>query len=142
MTDELKGSKTVNANSTQIFLFLGVMALVLTTMGLYSLVSLNIIKRLKEIGIRKVFGASEWQIVQRINREFVILLTISMAVGLPLAKRVTLFFMESSWNYFLSTTLIAMLLSVLIVLIVAGITLGLKVVGAARSNPVDTLKSE
>lgn len=142
MTDELEGNKSANANATQIFLFLGIMALVLTTMGLYSLVSLNIIKRLKEIGIRKVFGASEWQIVQNINREFVILLTISMAVGLPLAKRVTLFLMESSWSYFLGTTLTTMLLSVLVIFIVAGITLVLKVVGAARANPVDTLRSE
>ncbi|MDH5397103.1 MAG: ABC transporter permease [Cyclobacteriaceae bacterium] len=142
MVDELENAKMLNANAVQLFLFLGMMALVLTTTGLYSLVSLNIIKRLKEIGIRKVFGATEWQIVKKLNREFVIILTISLLVGLPLAYHITLFFMENAWTYFQETTFTTMLLTVMIVLVVAFFTLAVKVVGAARTNPVDTLRND
>ncbi|MEQ9007302.1 MAG: FtsX-like permease family protein, partial [Ekhidna sp.] len=62
MDEELAGTDYVNKNISTMFKFLGALALILSSIGLYTLVSLNIIKRVKEIGVRKVLGASINQI--------------------------------------------------------------------------------
>jgi ABC-type antimicrobial peptide transport system permease subunit len=49
--------------------------------GLYAMVSLNILKKLKEIGVRKVMGATAADIVKVINREFVIILSVASVLG-------------------------------------------------------------
>ena len=56
--DVLGEAKDVNVNILQMFLFLAVIAVVLSAIGLFTLVSINIQSRTKEIGIRKVLGAS------------------------------------------------------------------------------------
>ena len=49
------------------YIFLGFIALILSAIGLYTLVSLSIIRRTKEIGVRKVMGASIWEIYTDLN---------------------------------------------------------------------------
>src|SRR5690606_1267375 len=67
---------TVNSNILKMFVFLGAVALILSGTGLFALVSLNIIRKMKEIGVRKVLGASVSNITRIINTEFVIILAI------------------------------------------------------------------
>ncbi|MEM6814503.1 MAG: FtsX-like permease family protein, partial [Bacteroidota bacterium] len=66
----------VNRNVMKMFLFLGFLALILSSIGLYTLVSLNMIKRVKEIGVRKVLGATIQQILVLMNKQFFWLLFI------------------------------------------------------------------
>ncbi|MDH5609213.1 MAG: ABC transporter permease, partial [Cyclobacteriaceae bacterium] len=66
----LEGTAIVNANIMKMFGFLGILALILSTIGLYTLVSLSVIRRTKEIGVRKVLGSGLLQILMLINRPF------------------------------------------------------------------------
>ncbi len=81
MDEQMVEADTVNKNLVKMFAFLGVVALILSVTGLFTLVSLNIIKKMKEIGVRKVLGASTWNITSVVNREFVIILLIASVGG-------------------------------------------------------------
>jgi ABC-type antimicrobial peptide transport system permease subunit len=81
MDDEKASQRLVNKNIKTMFIFLGLVATILSAIGLFSLVSLNIIKRMKEIGVRKVLGASLPHIVNIINKEFLIILLFASVLG-------------------------------------------------------------
>ncbi|MFY0652254.1 MAG: ABC transporter permease [Cyclobacteriaceae bacterium] len=82
--DLLKEAKTTNSNILTIFGFLGTVAFVLSALGLFTLVSINLIKKTKEIGVRKVLGGSLGHIVYLISRGYIWLLLISSLVGVTL----------------------------------------------------------
>src|ERR1700754_4891917 len=70
-----------NQNLSKIFLFLTILGCLLSISGLYSMATLNISKRTKEIGIRKVLGASVTSILCLINTEFATILLIAGLLG-------------------------------------------------------------
>ena len=86
MDEQMIEADTVNSNLVKMFVFLGIVALMLSATGLFTLVSLNIIKKMKEIGVRKVLGASVGNITKVINKEFVIILLIASVGGGALAR--------------------------------------------------------
>lgn len=135
-------ANTVNNNIVTMFAFLGIVALVLSATGLYTLVSLNIIKKMKEIGIRKVLGASIGNITRIINVEFVLILMVASILGSLLSYFAVDALMGSIWNYYQSTTSITFIIAVTVMLIISAIAIGYKVFSAASMNPVTTLRSE
>lgn len=132
----------VNKNILQTFAFLGVVAILLSATGLYTLVSLNIIKRMKEIGVRKVLGASISNIARIINTEFVIMLVISSVIGTVISIKTVDLMMDSIWDYYLPATYFTIGISVFILFVVSGLAIGYKVFSAASMNPVNTLRAE
>ncbi|MCG8308620.1 MAG: ABC transporter permease [Cytophagales bacterium] len=142
MEDERADAALVNNNIKEIFIFLGVVAIILSAIGLFSLVSLNIIKKMKEIGIRKVLGASKVNIAKNISREFVIILSIASVLGSVAGYFLTKMLMASIWTYYVPIGMAAFIASVFIIFFVSGITIGGKVLRTASFNPVDTLRDE
>lgn len=69
---DLQETSEINNNIVTMFGFLACYAVLMTGIGMYTLVSLNIAKKMKEIGVRKVLGASIFNIAGVINFEFVI----------------------------------------------------------------------
>lgn len=123
--------------------FLAIVTLLLSASGLFAQIALNIDKRSKEIGVRKVLGASVIQIIGLINREFVRIVMIAFVIGSALAYLFTSkFIFQVIYKYhpdagpepYIGTLLIVMLSSILIV--------GTKVLQAARANPIDRLRAE
>jgi ABC-type antimicrobial peptide transport system permease subunit len=133
---------TVNDNIVKMFLFLGVVALLLSATGLFTLVSLNIIKKMKEIGVRKVLGASISNIIRIINTEFVIMLLISSIAGSVMSFYAVEALMDSIWDYYQPASGLTFIVSIMVLLGISAIVISSKVVGAARMNPVDTLRVE
>ena len=125
-----------------IFVFLGIVAIVLSAIGLFSLVSLNIIKKMKEIGVRKVLGASVANIIGNISKEFIFILLASSIIGSVVGYFMAEMFMASIWTYYVPIGALAFVVSIFILFIVSGITIGGKVYRAASFNPVDTLRDE
>ena len=74
-------ANTYNRNLSKIFFFMTVLGCLLSVSGLYSLASLNIHRRTKEIGVRIVLGASVTSILKLINLEFVLILLMSAVLG-------------------------------------------------------------
>lgn len=62
----------------------GILALVIVLLGIFSLVSLSIQKRIKEIGVRKVLGASASSIIRLLAKEFIVVLLVAVLVAVPL----------------------------------------------------------
>jgi len=133
---------TTNDNIVQIFAFLGIVALLLSATGLYTLVSLNIIKRMKEIGVRKVMGASISNITRIINTEFVIMLLIASAMGCALSYYSVQMLMSSIWKYYLPASATTLITAVSILFSVSAVVVGYKIFSAASMNPVNTLRVE
>ncbi len=139
---DLVEATTVNNNIVKMFVFLGVVALVLSATGLFALVSLNIIRKMKEIGVRKVLGATVSNIATIINTEFVIILSIASAIGIGLAWIGVDAMMGSIWTYYESASPITFLASVTVMFLVSAVAIGYKVFNAASMNPVNTLRAE
>ena len=122
-------------------LYFTVIAVFISCLGLFGLASFMAESRTKEIGIRKVLGASETQIVTLLGKDFVLLIAFALAIGLPIGW----------WgvDYFLSKyafhTEISVWLFLSVVLGMMGITfisVGYQSAKAAITNPVTTLRSE
>lgn len=142
MEEEKAEQVLVNKNIKVMFLFLGIVATILSAIGLFSLVSLNIIKRMKEIGVRKVLGASIPSIVNIVNKEFLIILSIASVLGSVAGYYMADMLMRSIWTYYLPVGPLAFVFAILIMFVISAITVGGKVYKAASANPAYTLRDE
>jgi ABC-type antimicrobial peptide transport system permease subunit len=142
MDDENVEAITVNTNIVKMFVFLGVVAVLLSITGLFTLVSLNIIKRMKEIGVRKVLGASISNISRVINTEFAIILIVACALGVAGGYYMSGMLMSSIWKFYQNATVTTMVISSLIILVASALTVGMKTYNTARMNPVNVLRDE
>jgi putative ABC transport system permease protein len=125
-----------------VFTYVAILTLMISAMGLFALVSLNIAKKTKEIGIRKVLGASAFHIAQILNREFLILITIAGAIFLPLAFLALKGLLDSVYIYHVPVTAGAFACTLLVMLILAAVTIGSQVYKIATANPVKSLRTE
>ena len=142
INEEMVESANVNKNIVKMFAFLGVVALILSATGLFTLVSLNIIRRMKEIGVRKVLGASVGNITRIINGQFMLILAIAAVVGCAGGYFLVDMLMSTIWTYYQSTTVLTFVLSVASMFVISALAISSKVFSAASMNPVNTLRTE
>jgi putative ABC transport system permease protein len=140
--ETLAEAMEINNSIKKIFLFLALAATLLSLIGLYNLILLNIISRTKEIGIRKVLGASILNITVRINLSFVIILVISSAAGCVGGYFLTKMLMSSIWANHLGFELFNYLVAFFGMIIVALLTVSWRIYTAAIANPADSLRYE
>jgi ABC-type antimicrobial peptide transport system permease subunit len=121
-------------------IFAGI-AIFISCLGLYGLVSFMAAQRTKEVGIRKVLGASVANIIYLFSKEFTILILIAFAVAVPVA-----YYMMSNWlsnfAYRINITIWVFALAVIASVVIAWVTVGYKAVKAAVANPVKSLRTE
>jgi ABC-type antimicrobial peptide transport system permease subunit len=117
------------------------LAIFISCLGLYGLVSFMAVQKTKEVGVRKVLGASITNILLLFSREFTILPLIAFLVAAPLGYYFAhrwlsgfYYHVELSWDIFF----LALTLS----LAIAWLTVGYKAMRAARANPVKSLRTE
>ncbi len=142
MDEEMIEADTVNKNLVKMFAFLGIVALMLSVTGLFTLVSLNIIKKMKEIGVRKVLGASTWNITAVVNKEFVIILLIASVGGGALGWWMSALLMESIWDYYQKVSFASMVISAVILLSASVFSIVYKLYKTTRLNPANVLRDE
>jgi putative ABC transport system permease protein len=116
-------------------------AVFISCLGLYGLVSFMAVQRKKEVGIRKVLGASISQIIYLFSKEFTVLILIAFAIAAPVA-----WYMMSNWLhrfvYRIPMRPMLFILAVVISVTIAWLTVGYKSFRAALANPAKSLKSE
>ncbi|HEY9256625.1 ABC transporter permease, partial [Chitinophaga sp.] len=123
--------------------FLAVITLLLSASGLFAQISLNIDKRSKEIGIRKVLGASVLQIIGLVNREFIRILLIAFVIGSVLGYLFTSkFIFQLIYQYHPDAGPAPYIGTFLIVLLSCAVIIGTKVFRAASANPIERLRTE
>ncbi|MCX6303312.1 MAG: ABC transporter permease [Bacteroidia bacterium] len=140
--DLMQEEKDINGSILKVNVFLAIVATLLSLIGMYNLVSLDIIKRTKEVGIRKIQGAPVPILMFLVSRKFLIVLLISSILGCAGGYYMSLSLMDSIWDYFTKITPGILLLSALIMIVATILTISVKVVRAALRNPVESLHYE
>ncbi len=116
-------------------------ALLIGCMGLYGLVLFMVAQRTKEVGVRKVLGASVGSILWLFSREFIQLVGIAFVLSTPVAWWVMNGWLKN-FEYKISISPVIFLLALLVTVVVALLTVSFQSVKAALTNPVKSLQSE
>jgi putative ABC transport system permease protein len=116
-------------------------AILLACKGLYALTAFAMVRRTKEIGIRKVLGASVADILALVSKYFVKLVSIAIVIAIPLALLAInkwlggfTYKVNVEWWVFVAASLVTLLIAV--------VTVCLQAMKAAMTNPVKNLKNE
>ncbi len=116
-------------------------AVFISCLGLYGLVSFMAVQRVKEIGIRKVLGASVGNVIMLLSREFTLLIGVAFAIAAP-----TAYFILNGWlqdfAYRIDLGAGLFLLAAFGTIAIAWMTVGYRAIRAALANPVDALRYE
>jgi ABC-type antimicrobial peptide transport system permease subunit len=126
---------------SQLYKIFAAIAIFLSCLGLYGLASFMAVQRIKEVGIRKVLGATAGNIVYLFSKEFIILIAIAFAIATPLAwysmhqwLQDYAYRINISWWLFAAGGLAA--------IIIALATISFQAIKAAIANPVKSLRTE
>lgn len=129
------------AKMNVLFNTFSVFMIVISCIGLFGLSAITMQTRRKEIGIRKVVGASTSTIVRTMSKEFVVLVVVGAAIGLPLS-----WYAMNTWlagfAYKISITADVFVISIALCVVIALGSVVFNAMRAARTNPVDSLRSE
>jgi len=116
-------------------------AIVIACLGLLGLSAYSVLQRTKEIGIRKVFGASVKSIVRLLSKDFIKLVFIAFIVAVPVAWWVMQSWLQQ-FAYHIKISWAVFVIAGAIALLIALITVGLQAIKAAIVNPVKSLRTE
>jgi putative ABC transport system permease protein len=116
-------------------------AILISCLGVYGLVLFVVQRKVKEIGVRKVLGASLANILRLIYQDFAWLLAIGFVLAIPLS-----YYLMQQWleNFMYHTSIDAFtyVVSFVLVLVVVALTIGFQAIKASLANPVKSLRSE
>lgn len=128
-------------NFGTMFLFLTILAIIISAMGLYGLSSFTAEQRTKEIGIRKVLGSSVGGIMNMLTKDFLKLVLIANIVSWPIT-----YLLAKNWlnnfSYQIDMPILPFIFATLLSMLIALITVSSQAYVAANSDPVDALKYE
>jgi putative ABC transport system permease protein len=126
---------------SQLYQIFAGIAIFISCLGLYGMVSFMAVQRTKEVGIRKTLGASVANIVYLFSKEFTLLIIIAFVIAAPVA-----WYFSHRWlqdfTYKITPGAGIFVVSIASSVIIAWITVGYKAVKAALVNPVKSLRSE
>lgn len=141
MEDQILAEYESEQRIAGLFQIFAGMAIFICCLGLYGLVSFMANQKTKEIGIRKVLGAKISSILGIFSREVLVLIGIAFALACPLS-----YFIMNGWLdgyvYHIQLGAKVFLLGVLATILIATVTIGLKVFRSASANPINSLRDE
>jgi len=127
--------------TNQVAIFFSVLAIFVACMGVFGLTAFMAEQRTKEIGIRKVMGASIYNIISLFTNNYLKLLLISLAIALPVAWWLGNNYLHN-FAYRISIAWWMLAIASLITIIITILTVCLQAVKAALANPVNSIKTE
>jgi putative ABC transport system permease protein len=129
------------ARFQKLFISMVILGIIIACLGLFALATFSAEQRIKEIGIRKVLGASVGSVVALLSKDFLKLVLISVLLAIPLASYAMQLWLEG-FAYRVPVTWWIFVVSALIGLVIAFLTITTQAVRAAIANPVNSLRSE
>ncbi len=117
------------------------LTILVACLGLYGLAAHKVQQRVKEVGVRKVLGASVPRILALLSRDFVKLLLVAFLIAAPVA-----YYIMDGWlngfAFHISIDAFTIVITLLMMILVAGLTVGYRTYRAAVRNPVEALREE
>ncbi len=141
LDDEINSNYNEIKGQVQFFLVFSILTITIACFGIFGLVSFTAGQRTKEIGIRKVLGASIANIVHMLSKEFIVLILISNVIAWPLAFWVMSDFL-TEFPFRVSIGIGTFVITGSIALILALFSAGYQAVKAARANPIEAIQYE
>ncbi|WP_268224300.1 ABC transporter permease [Sinomicrobium oceani] len=141
LDDSFRQTYRAERNMGHILRIFAMLTIFIACLGLFGLVTYNTEQRLKEIGIRKVLGSGVPRIVALLSKDFLKLIVFSFLIAFPLG-----YYLMNRWlqdfAYRTGISWWTFVLTALITVSIAMLTIGLKSLRAAMQNPVKALKAE
>ena len=137
LANQYKGEQQMG----NIFNLFAVLAVFISSLGLYGLSAYMAEQRTKEIGVRKVLGASLFNIVRLLSTDFTRLILIAVVIAIPVAWWAVNTWLET-FAYHVQVSWVVFTLAPLVALLIASLTVSYESVKAAIVNPVTSLRSE
>ncbi len=129
------------AQTARLFNTFAIVAIFISCLGLFGLAAFTIQQRTKEIGVRKVLGASVFSIIRITTREFTILVMLAAIIGSPVAWYLMDLWLDD-FAFRIDVTVIIPIVTTIIAIMVAVLTVAYHALRASRTNPVNALKYE
>jgi putative ABC transport system permease protein len=124
-----------------VFFIFSTITIVIAFIGLYGMLSFIIVTKTKEIGIRKVLGATIVQITKLLPYEFILLVGIASIIAVPVT-----WYAAANWlqrfAYRIQVSPIVFIITALFAIILTLLTVGIQAIRAASANPVESLRTE
>ena len=141
--NELKAEAyKVTSSIAEIFFWFAIISVLLTATGLFALVSLTVVKKMKEIAVRKVVGAKPEHIMMLINKGYFWVFIIGAVLGCYGGYSLTGLLLNLIFKVNAGIAVSSVVSSLFVLFIIIGITSGIKVWQAVRTNPVKLLRTE
>jgi putative ABC transport system permease protein len=141
LDDQFDSLYRADRKLSSLILAFSVIAIVISCMGLFGLAAFSAEQRMKEIGIRKVLGASVRNIVALLSGDFIRLVTLSILIATPVAAWMMYNWLQD-FAYHISLGPGIFILAGLLAVAIALATISVQSVRAALSNPVKNLRTE
>jgi putative ABC transport system permease protein len=141
LSERYRNLYEMEQKQSQLFTTFSGLAIFIASLGLFGLATFNAMQRIKEIGIRKVLGASVTNILGLLSREIVVLIIIANGIAWPIAW----YFMDQwlgTFAYHTDMNVVVYLLAAFSAILIAVITVSSQTIKAAMSNPAKTLRYE
>ena len=126
---------------SSVFTIFSLLAIFVTCLGVLGLSSFMVVQKTKEIGIRKVLGASVFSIIKLLTKDFLILIIIAFVICIPFSYTLIDTWLLS-YAVKIDITPILFIIPLIIVLVITFFTISFYVIKAAKNNPVDSLRYE
>ncbi len=140
--DDIFDSAYLNDLKTaQLAQWFTLITILIACLGLYGLAAHKVQQRVKEVGVRKVLGASALQIIRLLSKDFIGLMLIAFTISAP----ITYYLMDEWLNefaYHITMGAFTFVTALILMILVSGISVGYRTYKAAISNPVDALRDE
>jgi ABC-type antimicrobial peptide transport system permease subunit len=126
----------------KLMVFTATLAIILSCLGLFGLVSLSVAAKKKDFSIRKVLGAGAMDMAKGVNQHYIWILLVATIIGAPVSYFVMGAFLDSVYKYHIPVQFFSIATGIIAIFVIAFLTVSALVVKVIRDNPVDALRTE
>jgi putative ABC transport system permease protein len=142
LEDQFQDQLRTSTKSVEVFEFISVVAVLIASLGLFALASFTAERKTKEIGVRKVLGASFADVAYLLVSEFLLIVVVADLIALPFAYYLSEYLVNVAWVYRIDVNIWLFLIAVVVSLLAALSAVGVQCVKSASANPVEALRYE